>query len=84
MDIKLISLPVEISSDSDYLKTLNTCMNRYKDWVASFLKKNEGFTQFLSDADKESIVKAITIDGGIIKNCIKLYYAGKLQMLLEE
>lgn len=78
MDNGIIKLPYEIDSDSDYKKAFVICMDKYISWASCFLQKNEGFTSYLSDDEKESIIKAIVTDGGIIKNCIKLYCSGEI------
>lgn len=78
MDNGIIKLPYEIDSDADYKKAFVTCMDKYISWAGDFLQKNEGFTRYLSDDEKESIIKAIVTDGGIIKNCIKLYCSGEI------
>lgn len=75
---EIVRLPYEIESDSAYLQAFDICMGKYKSWCIDFLSKNEGFINYLSDDEKSSIVKAITTDGGIIKNCIKLYSSGDI------
>ena len=78
MDNGIIKLPYEIDSDSEYKKAFVKCMDKYISWAIDFLQRNEGFTKYLSEDEKDGIIKAIVTDGGIIKNCIKLYCSGDI------
>lgn len=78
MSEEIVKLPYEIDSDSDYKIAFTACMDKYVSWAGNFLEKGEGFTEYLSYAEKDRIIKAIVTDGGIIKNCIKLYCSGEI------
>lgn len=78
MDFKIVGLPYEIDYDNNYLAAFSLCLDRYKKWCGLFLNQNEGYTKYLSGEEKDSLVKAISTDGGIIKKCVNLYYTGDI------
>ena len=78
MKSKIIKLPYEIESDDAYLKALGDCMKTYKEWVSELPDSKDGVLSRLSQEERQKIKNAIRTDGGIIKNCISLYYAGNI------
>ncbi len=71
-------LPYEINADSEYEKAYEMCLNKYKRWVNILFRENTGFISQIESADKEKILRHITIDGSVIKSCVRLYYGGNI------
>lgn len=78
MSCNIVKLPYEIEFDNDFLESFSTCLELYMTWCREFLADKGGFIEYLSDEKKDNLIKAITIDGDIIKRCVNLYYSGDI------